>query len=52
MYKKSTADKYEHIVAKGKFAHGEQLILLPQCFLKLSAADASKCICKLEKVKL
>ena len=30
----------EKIIAKGEIANDEQLIPLPQCFLKLSYADA------------
>ena len=43
--------KVENFVAKGEFAHREKLLLLPQCFQKWSAADASKCIYGWERVK-
>ena len=39
--------KVENIVAKGEIAY-EQFLLLPQCFQKLSAADASKGVYKWE----
>ena len=41
--------RFENIVARGEIACFEQFLLLPQCFQKLSAADASKC--KWEKVQ-
>ena len=34
----------------GEIAHYEQFLLLPQCFRKLFAADASESICKWERV--
>ena len=34
--------RVENIVAKGEIARSEQFLLLPQCFQKSSAADASK----------
>ena len=38
-------NQVEHIVPKGELAHHEQLLLLPQCFKKSSAAGASECFC-------
>ena len=35
-------NKVENIVAKGEIAHYKQYPLLPQSFLKLSTAEASK----------
>ena len=32
----------ENIVEKGEIARNEQFLLFPQCFQKLSVADASK----------
>ena len=37
-------EKVENIVTKGEIAHHEQFLLLPQCFQKSSAADASNCV--------
>ena len=37
--------KVENIVAKGEIAHDEQLLLLPQCFQKLSASNESESVC-------
>ena len=34
-------NRVDNIVAKGEISHVEQFLLLPQCFQKLSAADAS-----------
>ena len=36
------SDLVENIVGKEEIAHYEQFLLFPQCFLKLSAVDASK----------
>ena len=36
-------EQVENIVTKGKIAHHDQFLLLPQCFPKLSAAEASVC---------
>ena len=41
----------ENIVAKGEIARFQQFLHLPHCFQKSSAADASKCVCKWERVK-
>ena len=38
-------------MANGEIAHDEQFHHLPQCFQKLSAAEASESICKWERVK-
>ena len=38
-------DIAENIVAKGEIAHNEQFVLLSQCFLKSTAADASETVC-------
>ena len=35
-------DCLENIVGKGEIAHYEQFLFFPQCFQKLSVADASK----------
>ena len=37
-----SSDLVENIVGKGEIAHYEQFLLFPQCFQKLSVADASK----------
>ena len=42
--------KMENFVAKGKIAHHEQLLLLPQCFQKSSAPDASESVCMRKRV--
>ena len=36
------SDWVENIVAKGEIARYKQFLLFPQCFQKLSVADASK----------
>ena len=36
------SDWVEKIVGKGEIARHEQFLLFPQCFQKLSVADASK----------
>ena len=36
------SDLVENIVGKGVIARYEQFLLFPQCFQKLSVADASK----------
>ena len=36
------SDSVENIVGKGEIARYEQFLLFPQCFQKLSVADASK----------
>ena len=43
--------RVENIVAKGKIAHHEQFHLWSQCFQKLSATIASKCVRRRERVK-
>ena len=40
-------NRVENIVAKGEIARFEQFLLLPKCFQKLSAEDASKCVYRL-----
>ena len=35
-------DSVENIVGKGEIARYKQFLLFPQCFQKLSVADASK----------
>ena len=35
-------DRVKNIVGKGEIAHYEQFLRFPQCFQKLSVADASK----------
>ena len=39
---KQFSDWVENIVGKGEIASDEQFLLFPQCFQKLSNADASK----------
>ena len=39
-------------MAKGEIAHNEQFHLWPQCFQNSSAAIASKCVSRWERVKL
>ena len=36
------SDCVENVVGKGEIARYEQFLLFPQCFQKLSVADASK----------
>ena len=36
------SDRVENIVEKEEIAHYEQFLLFPQCFQKLSVADALK----------
>ena len=36
------SDCVENIVGREEIAHNEQFLLFPQCFVKLSVADASK----------
>ena len=36
------SDSVENIVGKGEIARYEQFLLFPQCFQKLSVADATK----------
>ena len=36
------ADCVENIVGKGEIAHYQQFLLFPQCFQKVSVADASE----------
>ena len=43
-------DRVENIVAKGEIAHYNQIRILPQCFQKMSAAEASKGLCMWERV--
>ena len=43
-------DKVQNIVAKGEITVYEQVLLLPQSFQHTSSADASKCVCKLERI--
>ena len=38
------SDSVDNIVGKGEIARYEQILLFPQCFQKLSVADASKSI--------
>ena len=38
--KEQLLNKVENIAANGGIAHYEQFLLLPQCFLKLYAAEA------------
>ena len=40
----------KNIVEKGEIVHYEQLLLLSQCFQKSSAANASECVCRCERV--
>ena len=40
----------KNIEIKGEISHVEQFLLLPQLFQKSSAADASKCVWKRERV--
>ena len=42
----------ENIVANGEFAQYEQFLLLPQYFPMPSAANAPKCVCMSERVKV
>ena len=42
--------RVENIVAKGEIARFEQFLLLSQCFLKLSAAEASESVYMRERV--
>ena len=44
-------NKVENIVAKGEIVLHEQFLLWPQCFQKLYATIASKCVCRWERVK-
>ena len=44
-------EKVENIVTKGEIARVEQFLLLSRCFQKKSsAADASKCVYRFERV--
>ena len=43
-------NRVEKILAKGEITHYEQFLLLPKCFQKLSAADASESIYIWEKI--
>ena len=36
------SDLVENIMGKGEIARNKQFLLFPQCFQKLSVADASK----------
>ena len=45
-------NKVENIVVKGEIAHHEQFPLWPQCIQKSSAAIASKCVCRWERINL
>ena len=45
------SDRLEKIVGKGEIARYEQFLLLPQCFQKLSAHDASKWVSVEQRVK-
>ena len=40
------------MVAKEEIAHDEQFLLLPQCFKKSSAAEASENVCMWERVNV
>ena len=42
--------KFENIVANGEISHLEQFLLLPQYFQKLSAAESSESVYRLERV--
>ena len=42
---------FKNIFVKEEIVHNEQLTLALHCFQKLSAADASKCVCMWERVK-
>ena len=42
----------ENIVGNEEIAKFEQFLLLPICFQESSAADASKCVYKWERIKL
>ena len=44
-------NKVENIVAKEEIAHDDQFLLLPKCFLKLTAAEVSEIVCKRVRVK-
>ena len=46
-----TTEQVENIVAKGEITRFEQFLHLSQCFQKSSAADASKFVYNLERVK-
>ena len=43
-------ERLENIIAKGEIAHYEQFLLLPKCFQKSSAAEASESVCMRESV--
>ena len=45
------SDCVENIVGEGEIAPNEQFLLFPQCFRKLSVADASKRVSREERVK-
>ena len=44
-------NKVETILAKGEIARFEQFLVLPQCFQKSSAAEASESNCMFEQLK-
>ena len=44
------SNRDENSVAKGEIAHHEQFLLLPECFQKLFAAEASESVYMLESV--
>ena len=46
----SLLNRVENIVANGEIVHYEQFFHFPHCFQKSFAADASKCVCKWERV--
>ena len=44
-------NRLENILIKGEISNPQQFLILPQCFQNLSAADMSKGVCWLERVK-
>ena len=50
--KGKSTEKSLKIVAKGEIACFEQFLLFSQCFQKSSAADASKCVYRWERVEM
>ena len=48
--KVSNSEKRENNVAKGEIARFEQFLHMLQCFQESSAADASKCVYRWERV--
>ena len=41
--------KWVNNMAKGEIAHNEHFLLLPQCFQKSSASEASESVCMRER---